>query len=157
MTSRFMLQVQQRNRAAMKREGNRSLTEREIKFYRPKMNESMEAHINRMMEEAAEETKFPTEWWRHLARVLQIYDEIDMSEFTVIMDHCKHGFAVEITLEWMRNHRKRKSIERLKQINHVIKMDIGKEEEEEPKKRKTVKAGKSNRTKYEGGFKLGKF
>jgi len=57
----------------------------------------------------------------------------------------------------MRNHRKRKSIERLKQINHVIKMNIGKEEEEEPKKRKTVKAGKSNRTKYEGGFKLGKF
>jgi len=71
MASRWMIGVKGRQRAFRRRQGNISMTMREMKFYRQKINETPEAHIDRMRSEAAMEQAFPTEWWRVLARLIQ--------------------------------------------------------------------------------------
>lgn len=82
MTSRWMMQVKQRQRQFQVREGNSSMTDGERRFYRRKVMinpktgqvikvESIEAHIERMETEASIERLHPKEQWRFLARVLE--------------------------------------------------------------------------------------
>ena len=72
MASRWMQQMKARERAFRRREAKISLTERERKFYQRQRGESIEHHLWRMLLEAEKERNQPTEWWRALARVLQV-------------------------------------------------------------------------------------
>jgi hypothetical protein len=83
--SRFTEQAKSRTRAYNKRLANQSMTERERKFYQRKMGESVEHHIQRMLDEAKKEQSKPTEWWRRLARVLTaIQPPYSMEEYKLI-------------------------------------------------------------------------
>lgn len=75
-----------------------SMTDAERKLYRRKMNESIEAYIRRLEETAQLEQKFPADWWRHLARVLQVIAApLDQMERDIISRSCKTGKAVAET------------------------------------------------------------
>lgn len=98
--SRFMQSMRMKERSIRKRAANESLTDREIKFYRPKLSEVVSAdypwnHIRRMREEAATERVRPTEWWRRLARVLQVLNApFNQIEYDLIKRVARNGYTI---------------------------------------------------------------
>jgi hypothetical protein len=126
MSSRWMLQVAMRNRAHRRRLGNESLTDREIKhgkrFIIPLDNggvliEPWEKFLDRIYAEAAVERINPTEWWRRLARVIQILPgPLTETEWKMIKRSAQTGIwrrgkietqaePVEALIERIRKHR----------------------------------------------------
>jgi hypothetical protein len=107
MASRWMIGVRMRQRAFRKRQGNLSFTKRERKFYYPRMNESIDHHIERMRQEAAAESARPTEWWRVLARLLQkMKVRAPGDEWTIVRRGIKLGYTVEQIEQSIRRYRK---------------------------------------------------
>ena len=105
MSSRFTQSMQMKARQFRKRQGNESFTTRERKFYNRKvillpnggfLIESIEHHLERMKWEAELERAFPTEWWRHLARVYQVFNKLDFVE----RDLVKRALKLEQTVAW---------------------------------------------------------
>lgn len=84
---------------------------REERFYRRKLNESIDDHLSRMLSEAYVERHIATEWWRRLARVLatpSIQEHpIDKWEYKLIMDSAKRasGISVHDILRGIQVHR----------------------------------------------------
>ena len=95
MTSRWMLQVQQRQKRHRSQQGNLSWTDVERKLYKRKIIldkkgniakvESLEAYIERLEKTTALERSFPKDSWRVLARVLVVIDApLDAHEWGII-------------------------------------------------------------------------
>ena len=181
MASRWMQQVNQRRRSHTRRLGNLSMDgyQRflvsegphgeprktltvEQRFYRPKMNESIDHHIERMMGEAEEERLRPTAWYRHLARVLQVIEgPLDAVEMKLIRNAEEMGYTVEETEKSILRYRRITNRDPKKEANpkHVIQMNIGKPEEPPKQKRQPkpkVTGGWFNPNAMKVGFTFGK-
>jgi hypothetical protein len=106
MASRFTQSMKAKERAFRHRQGMESLTTREAKFYRRKMNELPENHTIRMQEEAAFEQVFATEWWRRLARILQTTTKLDSIEWSLIRRGLRLGWTVDQTNQAIQRYRR---------------------------------------------------